>query len=111
MANKREFKKSVEALSSALVDEMMANYYNEKDADRDKISKAITKIAMAMEVAKKTAGQLFNKGVKDFENLAAYNRAKSVFTREKYQEAIANYNEALGEALKIYNEAMPKNDK
>ncbi|MCH5217201.1 MAG: hypothetical protein J1F07_01385 [Muribaculaceae bacterium] len=111
MANKREFKKSVEALSSALASEMMASYYNEKEADRGKISLAIAKLASAMGQAKQHANQLFGKGVKDFENLAAYNKAKAAHTKTKYQEAIAKYNEALEEALKAYNEGMPKNSK
>lgn len=109
MANKREFKKSVEALSSALVDEMMASYYNVKEADRDKIAMAITKIAGAMERAKGDANRLFKKGVKEFENASAYNLAKAKFTKEKYSKAVADYNEALEEALKAYNEGMPKN--
>lgn len=110
MANKREFKKSVEALSSALVDEMMASYYNEKDADREKISKAIMKIASAMASAKKEAAKLFDKSSKAFENMAEYNNAKALFTKEKYHSAIAKYNEELAEALKLYNEGMPKNE-
>lgn len=109
MANKREFKKSVEALSSALVDEMMASYYNVKEADRDKISQAITKIVAAMDKAKRDSGVLFGKGVKEFENLAAYNKAKAKHSKDKYAAAIAEYNDALGEALKAYNEGMPKN--
>lgn len=109
MANKREFKKSVDALSAALVDEMMASYYNEKDADREKISQAITKIVGAMGKAKSDAAKLFGKGVKEFESLAEYNKAKARHTKEKYNAAIASYNEALSEALKAYNEGMPKN--
>lgn len=111
MANKREFKKSVEALTSALVDEMMVSYYNVKEADRDKISEAIAKVIEAMGKSKKTAATAFDKGVKDFENLAAYNKAKAKFTKDQYEKAIADYNEALSEALKAYNEGMPKNEK
>ena len=59
MANKREFKKSVEALSSALVDEMMASYYNVKEADREKVSAAIAKVISAMQKAKKETNVLF----------------------------------------------------
>ena len=110
MANKREFKKSVEALSSALVDEMMASYYNVAGADREKISQAITKIVAAMGKAKLDAAKLFGKSEKEFEHIKAYNKAKSEFTKEKYDEAIAGYNDALGEALNLYNEAMPQND-
>lgn len=111
MANKREFKKSVDALSSAIADEMMASYYNVKEADREKISQAITKVIAAMSKAKQHTAQLFGKGVKEFDSLAAYNKAKANHNKEKYREAIANYNEALGEALKTYNEGMPKQDK
>lgn len=108
MANKRDFKKSVEALSSALADEMMASYYNEKEADREKISQAIAKVVAAMGKAKKSASKIFDKKVKEFDHLAAYNKAKAEFTRQNYDKAIADYNEALGEALKVYNEGMPK---
>lgn len=108
MASKRAFKKSVEALSSALVNEMMASYYNEKEADREKISQAITKIIAAMGKAKQDTGKLFKKGVKEFDNLSAYNKAKAQHTKEKYNQAIASYNDALGEALKVYNDGMPK---
>lgn len=110
MANKRDFKKSVEALSSALVDEMMASYYNVKEADREKISSAISRIISAMGKAKKDSNKLFGKGVKDFESMAAYNQAKALHNKEKFKNAIAEYNNALGEALKSYNEGMPKND-
>lgn len=110
MANKRDFKKSVEALSSALVDEMMASYYTQKEADRDKISQAIAKIVAAMGKAKKVASKTFDKKIREFEHLAAYNNAKAQFTKENYDKAIAEYNEALGEALKDYNEGMPKKE-
>ena len=109
MANKREFKKSVDALSAALVDEMMASYYNVKDADREKISQAIAKIVGAMGKARKDTGKLFGKGVKEFESLAAYNKAKARHNKDKYNAAIADYNQALSEALKAYNEGMPQN--
>ena len=110
MANKREFKKSVEALTSALVDEMMASYYNVKEADRDKIATAITKVVAAMEQAKRDSNALFGKKLKEFENISAYNKAKSKFIKAQYEAAVEKYNNALGEALKAYNEGMPKNE-
>lgn len=111
MANKREFKKSVDALSAAIADEMMASYYNVKDANREKIAEAITKIVSAVAKAKEQSNKLFKKGVKEFESLAAYNKAKAAHTKEMYAKAIADYNDALAEALKAYNEGMPKADK
>lgn len=108
MANKRNFKKALESLTAAIADEMMISYYNEKEADRDKISKAIAKVITGMEKAKSTAAQMFGKGVKEFQNLAEYNKAKTEFTRENYKKAIAEYNDALSDALKEYNEGMPK---
>ena len=109
MASKRDFKKSVDALSSAIVNEMMASYYNVKEADRAKISQAISTIAGAMGKARKDSNKLFKKGMKEFENFQAYNQAKAQHTKEKYKEAVAKYNEALADALKVYNEGMPKN--
>lgn len=110
MANKREFKKSVEALSSALVDEMMASYYNEEAADREKISSAITKVITAMQNAKLHSNKLFDKGMKDFEHIKAYNKAKAQFNKEKFNTAVDNFNNTIGDALKDYNEGMPKNE-
>lgn len=110
MSNKREFKKSVDALSSAIVNEMMASYYNVKEADTDKISAAIAKIVSAMAKARKETNKLFGKGEKDFDSLAEYNKAKAAFNKEKYKNAIGEYNKALGEALKDYNEGMPKSE-
>lgn len=109
MANKRQFKKSVDALSSALVNEMMASFYNEKEADHNKINEAIQKIAAAMVKARKNSNILFGKALKEFADMAEYNKAKAQFTKEKYDKAISDYNDALGEALKAYNEGMPKN--
>lgn len=111
MANKRQFKKSIDALSSALVNEMMASLYNVQEADSAKINEAIGKIAGAMVKAKKETNVLFGKGLKDFANMAEYNSAKAQHTKEKYRNAIEKYNDALGEALKAYNEGMPANSK
>lgn len=110
MASKREFKKSVEALTSALVDEMMASYYNEEAADREKITSAITKVISAMQNAKLESNKLFNKGMKDFENVKEYNKAKATFSKTKFDKAIDNFNNTLGDALKDYNDGMPKQE-
>lgn len=111
MANKRQFKKSLDALSSALVNEMMASLYNVKEADSKKINEAISKIASAMVKAKKDSNVLFGKGMKEFASIEEYNKAKAEHSKAKYHEAIAAYNEALSEALKAYNEGMPANSK
>lgn len=110
MANKRNFKKSVEALTAALVDEMMASYYNEEAADREKISSAITKVISAMENAKLDTAKLFNQKMKDFSNLKEYNKAKIQHNKAKYAAAIENFNNTLNEALNDYNAGMPKNE-
>lgn len=107
MANKREFKKSVEALCAAIVDEMSMSYYNAADANRDLISEAIKKVLGAMETARQDSNVLFKKGVKEFDNFAAYNAAKKKFYKENYNNAIAKFNDAIGEALKDYNKAVP----
>lgn len=109
MANKREFKKSVEALSSALLDEMMASYYNEKEADREKISSAIAKVIQAMQNARVDVNKAFGKGVKDFDSIKEYNAAKIKHNKDKYNQAVENYNNMIGQALQDYNEGMPKN--
>ena len=108
MPTKREFKKSVEALSSALADEMMASYYNVEGADRDKISQAIALVVSGMTKAKNDANRFFGKKIREFENVAQYVKAKAAFSKDLYKNIIASYNENLEQALKAYNEGMPK---
>lgn len=107
MANKREFKKSLEALTAALVDEMSVNYYIAKAEDRDLISSAITKVLGAMEEAKIESNKVFGKGIRDFENIKAYNEAKKQFNKEVFNNAVSKFNDAVSEALKDYNKAVP----
>lgn len=111
MSNKREFKKSVESLCAALVDEMSISYYNVENADRDLITSAIAKIVGAMEEARKASNKIFDKGTKDFDSLKAYNQAKKQYIKENYDNAVAKFNEAVSSAMKDYNAAMPKVEK
>ncbi len=48
MANKREFKKYVDAIGASVIDEMIAAYYNVEKSDKDKIAEAMQKVLCAI---------------------------------------------------------------
>lgn len=76
MANKRDYKKYVEALSAAMIDEMIAAYYNVKGADQDKIAKAMETVMGAMAKARNNSNVYFSRGASGFADMKEYAKAK-----------------------------------
>lgn len=111
MANKREFKKYVDELSSSLYNEMMINYYNVENIDKEQISKAITKVLGAMETARMNSNTFFDKGVKAFDNKAEYGKAKKIFFKKLFKKIISDYSAEIEDALKSFNAAIPADTK
>lgn len=111
MANKREFKKSVDAIGSAIYDEMMAAYYNIEGVNKDAIENAIGKVLAATVKAKDNANVFFDKGVKAFESPEAYGKAKAAFFKGLFEKINAELGEELNAALKEFNEALPASAK
>lgn len=107
MANKREFKKYVDALAASVIDEMVASYYNVQGVDRDKISKAIEKVLGATGAAKSHANIFFDKGVKAFNNAKEYSKAKEEFFKALFDKIETEFNEEINLAIKDFNEAIP----
>ena len=66
MANKREFKKYVDAIGASVIDEMIAAYYNVEKADKDKIAEAMQKVLCAIGRAKNNSNVTFDRGEKAF---------------------------------------------
>ncbi len=52
MANKRDFKKSIDAIGGAICNEMMVAYYNIEGADKNAIASSIEKVLGAVVKAK-----------------------------------------------------------
>ena len=111
MANKREFKKFVDALGAAVIDEMISSYYNVAGADRDKIAKAMEIVLGAIGKAKNNANVTFDRGEKAFSDAKEYSAAKQAFFRSLFDKIETEFNEEVNAALKLFNEALPAEEK
>lgn len=107
MANKRNFKKDVEAVGAELCEEMMATYYNVENADRDAIAKSIEKVLFAVTKAKDNSNVYFDRGHKAFESIEDYTKAKKNFFKTLFDKIHEDFASEINEALKIFNSALP----
>lgn len=108
MANKREFKKYVEALGASACDAMMSSYYNVKGADKDAIEKALGMVLGAVGEARANSNITFEKGVKAFDSLKDYSAAKAAFNKKLFEKIVSDFSSKLDAALKIFNAAIPQ---
>lgn len=106
MANKREFKKYITAVSESLNGEMMEAYYTIEGIDKDAIENAVIDVMKAGEVAIMMSNVKFDKGTNAFSN-GGYRKAKREFFRTVYAKANAEFTEAVNGAIKKFNAAIP----
>lgn len=111
MANKREFKKYVDALGASACDEMMYAYYTVEGADKDAISKAIEKVLLATNKARMNSNVFFDKGVKAFNDVKEYSKAKDAFFKALFEKVSTEFSEEINSALKDFNAALPADEK
>ena len=107
MANKREFKKSVEAVGASIVGEMMDTYYTVREADKEAIEKAIAKVLGATAAAKSNSNVFFDRGMKSFDTHQEYGKAKGQFFRALFNKISKDFSDEVNAALKEYNAAIP----
>ncbi len=111
MANKRDFKKAVEAVGSSVCEEMMTAYYNVKGADKNAIASSIQTILSAIENAKDNANVSFDKGAKAFEDKKEYKKEKNLFFKSLFNKIQAEFAEQLNLAVNNFNKAIPQEAK
>lgn len=111
MANKREFKKYVDALGASIIDEMISAYHNVKGVDRDKIAEAMQKVLGAIGKAKNNSNIFFDRDPKAFESKADYAKNKKAFFRALFDKIETEFNEEINAALKLFNAALPAEEK
>lgn len=107
MANKRDFKKYVDALAASVCENMMEAYYNIDGVDKDAVEKAIAKVLGASAAAKSNANVFFDKGVKAFADRRQYAVEKEKFFRTLFARISKDFSNEINEALKIFNAAVP----
>lgn len=108
MANKREFKKYVEAVGASACNEMMDSFYTVEGINKDQVSKAIEKVIGATAAARANANVFFDKGVKAFANNKEYSKAKKEFFVKLFDKINSDFSNELDEALKLFNAAIPE---
>ncbi len=92
MANKREFKKYVDAIGASVIDEMIAAYYNVEKSDKAKNNSNVT----------------FDRGEKAFGDKKEYVTAKKNFYKSLFDKIFTEFDEETGAALKEFNAAIPE---
>lgn len=107
MANKRQFKKYITTLSSAVCNDMMVAYYNVEGIDREAVENSVKKVIKATEFAVHNSNIFFDKGRKAFDDPKAYSAAKHSFFNALFYKLREDYVKAIDEALKDFNAAVP----
>ncbi len=105
MANKREFKKYVDAIGASVIDEMIAAYYNVEKSD---IAEAMQKVLCAIGRAKNNSNVTFDRGEKAFGDKKEYVTAKKNFYKSLFDKIFTEFDEETGAALKEFNAAIPE---
>jgi len=111
MANKREFKKYVEAIGASACNSMMATYYNVEGVDKSKIENAIAQVLGAVGTARSHANVKFDKGMKAFDNAESYYKAKADFFKKLFVKINEDFSKDFDAALKAFNAAIPQDVK
>ena len=106
--NKRDFKKYVESLGDSACASMVDVYENYANVDKTKVANAVEKVISAVAAAKTNADITFDKGVKAFENLKEYSKAKKTFYKQLFKKIYDDFYKELDEAVKEFNSAVPE---
>ena len=106
--NKRDFKKYVEGLGDSACASMVDVYETTANVDKTKVANAIEKVISAVAAAKTNADITFDKGVKAFDNLVSYSKAKKAFYKQLFNKIKEDFYKELDEAVKEFNEAVPE---
>ena len=106
--NKRVFKKNVQAVGDVAVAQMVDIVESNDNVDKTKASVAVEKVISAVAAAKTNADITFDKGVKAFDNLVEYSKAKKAFYRQLFKKINEDFVKDLDEAVKEFNEGVPE---
>lgn len=106
MANKREFKKYISAVSTSICEYMMDVCTFVPEVNEEEINKAIIAVLTAGEAAVIKANVRYDKSESAFPE-GGYAKARRSFYKALYGKAGKEFNEAIKAAVKIFNAAVP----
>ena len=107
MANIRKVKKSVHYTCGDLAAEILIASHAINDFDREKAYKIVNDIASIQTDSILKCSFSFDKVRKDFENDAAYNKAKTAYYHAAFKKLIDSFNDKVVEIVKEMNAALP----
>ena len=106
--NKRDYKKGITSYGTSMCVELFNAGIVTRQADAEKVQQALNIVWDAMMTAKKGANIFFDKKEREFPNRKEYNKAKRAYYKALYAKLYAELETRLNEAVKIFNEGMPK---
>lgn len=106
--NKRDFKKYVEAVGDSACASMAEVFDTVENIDNAKVADAVEKVICAVAAAKSNADVTFDKGVKAFDNIVEYSKAKKTFYKQLFNKINDDFFKELDEAVKEFNAAVPE---
>ncbi|MCH5234298.1 MAG: hypothetical protein J1E16_03320 [Muribaculaceae bacterium] len=106
--NKRDYKKYVESVGDSALASMVDIAESYDNVDKAKVTDAVQKVISAVAAAKSNADVTFDKGVKAFDNIVAYSKAKKAFFKQLFNKINENFFKELDEAVKEFNSAVPE---
>lgn len=111
MANKREFKKFVDALGASVASQIASAYENVKGANREELQEAFSQLLGAVGAAKSNANRFFDRGRKGFGDAKEYARAKETYFKSLFNKIETDFNNEVSAAIKKFNAALPAAEK
>ncbi len=107
MASIRKVKKTVHYTCGDLAAEILIASHAINDFDREKAYKIVNDIASLQTDSISKCSFSFDKARKDFDNEAAYNKAKAAYFRAAFNKLITSFNDGVVEIVKEMNAALP----
>lgn len=108
MANKRDLKKQIRYICGDIAAECMIAAEYVKGVDAQAMSKIVSEVAQLQTAALSNSSFGFDKVESDYENRAAYLKAKKAYYKKAYSALRDKFNTKIQEVVKEMNAALPQ---
>ncbi len=111
MTNKRQLKKNIRYVCGDIAAELLVARAMYPEFDDVRVNKIINDIADLQETSVQRVTFSFDKMPRDFENMGAYNKARSEYNRKAYKKLAEDFRKGVEAIVKEMNEALPASAK
>lgn len=108
MSNKRQLKKHIAYVCGELAAECIVASNLIKGVDTPAMEKLVVKIAVLQNSTMRHVNVAFDKAPRDFENAAAYHKARNAYYRAAYGSLLESFRKSVAEIVNEMNAALPK---